>query len=389
LVQPSPYTPGEVARQVPGRAAQLSDIDERLSYMVDLRRLVGRVRVDVAPRGLGKTSLLREAQRHAEGRGALTIWATAGEELGLIAAIGEEIRRRTETWGSEARGRLRQLLEHLQLTLGVPGVAQVKASWQAQPGAPARGVREFETLIRETVRGALDEGRSGVVLFVDEIQAADPEGLRTLAYTWQHMQSEGPDVPAAIFAAGLPSVPEAIAAVVTFSERFAYRRLELLTNEAAQIALVGPARELGVRWERDALEAATSIAQGYPYSVQLIGDSTWAAAGHPDSGGSLTAEHVRDGQRRMQDDLNALFRARWEKCAPSEQQLMQAMAAHGDGPVRRADIAQYLGATTGDLSVPRARLIDKGIIDIAGHGQLQFTIPGFAAYVRDRTEGPR
>lgn len=385
-MQPSPYTPGEVARQVPGRGTQLSDIDERLSYMIDLRRLVGRVRVDIAPRGLGKTSLLREAQRHADARGALTIWVTAGEELGLIASTGEEIRRRTETWGSETRGRLRQLLENLQVTLGVPGLAQVKATWQAGSDAPVRGVREFESLIRETVRGALDEGRTGVVLFVDEVQAADPDGLRTLAYTWQHMQSEASDAPAAVFAAGLPSAPETIADVVTFSERFAYRRLEPLSSEAVQIALAAPAGALDVRWDDDALEAATKIAQGYPYSVQLIGDSTWAAAGHPDRGSSLTIEHVRDGRKRMRQDLNALFRARWEKCAPLEQQLMQAMAAHGDGAVRRADIAEYLGVATGDLSVPRARLIDKGIIDIAGHGQLQFTIPGFAGYVRGRTE---
>ena len=363
-------------------------MDERLSYMIDLHRLIGRVRVDTAPRGLGKTSLLREAQRHADGRGALTIWVTAGEELGLITSIGQEIQRRTESWASETRGRLRQLLEHLQVTLGVPGVAQVKASWPAEHDAPARGVREFQTLIRETVRGALDEGRTGVVLFVDEIQAADPDGLRTLAYTWQHMQSEEGDVPAAVFAAGLPSAPESIAAVVTFSERFAYRRLEPLPDEAVHIALAGPAGELGVRWEREALDVATSIAQGYPYSVQLIGDATWAAAGHPNSGATLTTAHVREGRVRMKEDLNALFRARWEKCAPSEQQLMQAMAAHGDGPVRRVDIAASLGVSSGDLSVPRARLIDKGIIDIVSRGQLQFTIPGFAGYVRGRTETP-
>jgi len=221
-VQPSPYTPGEVARQVPGRGTQLLDMDERLSYMIDLHRLVGRVRVDVAPRGLGKTSLLRQAQRHADGRGALTIWVTAGEELGLITSIGEEIRRRTETWASETRGRLGHLLENLQLTLGVPGVAQVKATVNttepAGAGAPVRGVREFELLIRETVRGALAEDRRGVVLFVDEIQAADQvvvlhrgkvlsngtagdlaggqRDVRGLAKAFLSMTAEGREVPA-------------------------------------------------------------------------------------------------------------------------------------------------------------------------------------------------
>jgi hypothetical protein len=41
-------------------------------------------------------------------------------------------------------------------------------------------------------------------------------------------------------------------------------------------------------------------------------------------------------------------------------------------------------ATT-DLSVPRARLIDKGIIDASSRGALIFTIPGFAEYVRAHT----
>ena len=59
-MQPSPYTPGEIARAVPGRAHQLAELDERLSVLVDLRRLVGRIRVDHAARGFGKTSLLRE-----------------------------------------------------------------------------------------------------------------------------------------------------------------------------------------------------------------------------------------------------------------------------------------------------------------------------------------
>ena len=102
-MQPSPYTPGEVARTVPGRFQQLADFDERLSSLVDLRRLVGRIRVDHAPRGFGKTSLLREYQRRAQERGALTVWVTAGESGGLIPQIAAEISRATAGWREEAR----------------------------------------------------------------------------------------------------------------------------------------------------------------------------------------------------------------------------------------------------------------------------------------------
>jgi predicted transcriptional regulator len=65
---------------------------------------------------------------------------------------------------------------------------------------------------------------------------------------------------------------------------------------------------------------------------------------------------------------------------------MRAMAGLGDGPVRRGDIAAAVGATSDELSVPRARLIDKGLVEVAGRGELDFTIPGFAEYVRSRTD---
>ncbi|MEO9138595.1 MAG: ATP-binding protein [Jatrophihabitans sp.] len=386
-MQPSPFTPGEVAREVPGRAVQLAQVDERLSYMADLRRLLGRIRIDIAARGIGKTSLLREMQRRAESRGALTAWVTAGESGGLIAAVAAELERVSSTWRGDTRKRLRDAVGRLTLTVGVPGVAQVEASGRPGRDAPVRGVREFEQAIRDAVLGALKHEHTGFVLFVDEIQSADPNGLRTLAYAWQHLQSEAVDLPAGVFAAGLPTTPERIAAVVTFSERFAYRTLDRLDENAATLALVAPARALGVEWEPAALAAAVASAQGFPYSVQLAGEATWTAAGFPEPGSLLTLAHVRAGESSMQADLDALFRSRWENATPSERRMLRAIAElGGDGAAQRADVATRLGATTEELSMPRARLLDKGLVQAAGRGRLQFTIPGFADYVLNRAE---
>lgn len=375
-----------MAREVPGRAIQLGEIDERLAYLTQLQRLVGRIRVDVAPRGLGKTSLLRQAQRNAEALGALTVWVTAGEEIGLVPAIAAEIRRRSEGWRAEARNKIRTMVDKLTVTVGVPGVAQVAAEW-SRTNHPARGVREFQELVTQTAHAARRESRTGLVLFVDEIQAADEPGLRTLGYAWQHLQSESADAPAAVFAAGLPNSPEAIGSVVTFSERFAYRPLERLTDEASMVALAGPARALGVEWDLPALQEAVRHAQGYPYTVQLLGDAAWTAAGRPDAGGRITAEHLRAARRAIRTDLDALCRTRWQKATPGEQELLRAMAALGDGPVRRAEVARVLGVSSDQLSVTRARLIDKGLIGAPARGELEFTIPGFAEYVRGRAEG--
>ncbi len=66
-MQPSPYTPGETAREVPGRETQLTDITGLLGRVALEHRFAGQVRVDVGPRGVGKTSLLRRAQRTRSG----------------------------------------------------------------------------------------------------------------------------------------------------------------------------------------------------------------------------------------------------------------------------------------------------------------------------------
>lgn len=354
-MQPSPYTPGEIARTVPGRSLQLAEVDERLSVLVDLGRLVGRIRVDHAARGFGKTSLLREYQRRATARGVSTIWVTAGEATGLTAQIAAELSRATSGLSEKTRKALHDRIATLELT----------------------GARALETVITAAA------GERPLLILIDEIQAADADGLRTLVYAWQHLQAEGQRVPAAVFAAGLPNAPEAIASIVTFSERLAYRPLGSLHREAEEIALVGPARALGVDWTQPAVDRALEIAQGYPYFVQLIADAAWTAAGRPDPGSSVSVTAVERGRIAMQADLAALYRARWSACAPAERRLLATIADLGDGPVPRSAIAAAMKTGSNQLSTPRARLIDKGLIQPADRGMLEFTIPGFAAFVRD------
>ena len=119
--------------------------------------------------------------------------------------------------------------------------------------------------------------------------------------------------------------------------------------------------------------------------MQLYGDATWSAAGYPDPGALLTVEHVERARMTVEADLAAMFRARWEKASPAEQDFLTTMASFGDQPVPRAQLAAAMGVTTDELGVPRARLIDKGLIDASGRGNLVFTMPGFAEYVRGLT----
>lgn len=387
-MQPSPYTPGEIARAVPGRGELIEEFNERLSLLVDLQRLIGRIHVAFGERGIGKTSLLRACQRLAEERDVLCIWVTAGERSGLIAQIVDGIREATSSWPQATAASIRQHLDALTVTVGVPGVASISA--KTKTSAPeAVGARALEKLIRATTE---DRKRvKALILFIDEVQSADADGIRTLAYAWQHLQAEASDIPAAVYAAGLPNAPEQIADAVTFSERFAYRPLEMLSIGAQVAALRDPASELNVRWEPDALEVAAELADGYPYAVQLYGDASWVAAGRPDAGGAITPRHVKTARTSVDRDLRNLFAARWANTTSNQRRFLVAVAwlQADDNAVERGDLADVLEVSSRSLSSVRARLIAKGLIRSEGHGRVTIPVPGFAGYIRELEDDPR
>jgi len=388
-MQPSPYTPGEIARAVPGRGELIEEFNERLSLLVDLQRLIGRIHVAFGERGIGKTSLLRAYQRLAEERDVLCIWVTAGEQSGLIAQIIDGIREATSSWPQATAASIRQHLDALTVTVGVPGIASVSAKTTRHAAPDAVGARALEKLIRATTE---DRKRvKALVLFIDEVQSADAEGIRTLAYAWQHLQAEAPNIPAAVYAAGLPNAPEQIADAVTFSERFAYRPLEMLSVGAQVAALRDPASELDVTWEPDALELAAELAVGYPYAVQLYGDASWVAAGRPDPGGAITPQHVKTARASVDRDLRNLFAARWANTTANQRRFLVAVAwlQANDDAVDRGDLADVLDVSSRSLSSVRARLIAKGLIRSEGHGRVTIPVPGFADYIRELEDDPR
>lgn len=387
-MQPSPYTPGEIARSVPGRGDLIAEFEERLSVLIDLQRLVGRIHVAHGERGIGKTSLLRAYQRRAEQRGALCIWVTAGEKSGLVSQIVKAIRRATSSWPRAAAAGIARHLDKVTISVGVPGVASLTTTTGAAAEPSEVEARELEEILRTLAKHR--DRVPALILFVDEIQSADADGIRTLAYAWQHLQAESPDLPAAVYAAGLPNAPEQIAAAVTFSERFAYRPLEMLSTGAQVAALSDPASDLGVSWSPEALERASELAAGYPYSVQLYGDATWTAAGRPDPGGSVTIGHVDQARNNVDRDMRALFAARWSSTTAAERKFLGALAwlQEGTDGVERSRLAGAQGLSSTGISTVRSQLLEKGLVHTEGRGRLRITIPGFVEFIREQEENP-
>lgn len=376
----SPYTPGQVAREIYGRDKILEDFKRDLAFQIVEPHLIGRIEVYSGPRGVGKTSLLRSAQSYAVSKGFETVWVTAGEGS-LLTSLIESLSGLTRSWKGELGDKLGELLESVRIQIGGISVGGVSGE-EAEITAPSRLLQEILIMAGQA---AVQRG-NGLIVFIDEIQAADAESLKAVAYAWQHLQSEAPNLPMAVFSAGLSHAQDVITDAVSFAERFSYQHLGNLSGRDSMEALRRPAADKGVRWDEEALEMALDSANGYPYFIQVIGDETWRSSGYPGAGTTIEAGQVRAALEGFNAMRNSFFRARWQKATPAEMSFLQAMAAEGDKPVKRASIAHAMGKQSDGLGVARRSLLDKGLIDTAGHGYVQFSAPGFARFIREEID---
>ncbi|WP_028659128.1 ATP-binding protein [Nocardioides insulae] len=388
---PDPYTPGEVPRVLIGREIELQRVRDRVSRVATFGEMGGPLLVFHAPRGVGKTSLLRTAQQQAAAVGCVCAWVACTRKLPFLPELAHATDRALVSAGVVAeepvRRRWRERLDRVSIEVGPPGVrvkGEIALDPDAPPPAPDRApIGALEDLLHDAATLARGEHGAGLILFLDELHAASADDLGVLLNAIQNLSGERERHPVAVVAAGLPVTPEAITRAATFGERSDFAALDLLSDEDARALLTAPAETLEIGWSADALELVTDECRGHPYLLQLLGSATWRAAS-PEAGDILTAEHVRAGVPAAQSQLDAMYRARWGVASPAERGFIRAMADLGDDNVGRAAIAARLGTDSRALSVPRESLIEKGVIEPVGHGLVRFTLPGFAEFVRHR-----
>jgi hypothetical protein len=123
---------------------------------------------------------------------------------------------------------------------------------------------------------------------------------------------------------------------------------------------------------------AVSFAAGQPYMMQLIGYHSWELAGDKslitlDDVSAATAPAQAEFDRAVTSQIVA-------KVSPDQRRLLEAMADLGT-PTRIGDIRERFGWSSQQAGTYRQRLIDAGAIRPAGHGLIEFAIPGLGAYV--------
>jgi hypothetical protein len=394
----NPYAPGAGQRppELAGRDDQLRAFDVVLERVA--RGRPERSLVLTGLRGVGKTVLLNAcrsaAVRKGWGTGKLEARPDQSLRRPLASALHQAVRELGHPETDQVDHALGVVRGFAQRETGPS--AKLRDQWS--PGIEAPVVRgradsgdieiDLVELLSDIGGLAADVGK-GVGVFIDEMQDLGADDVSALCAACHELSQNG--LPVIVVGAGLPHLPAVLSASKSYSERlFSYQRIDRLSRDAADRALVAPAAEEDAEFTPEALAAMYDATRGYPYFIQAYGRSVWDLAPRT----PITAEDVAVAGPEAETELAVgFFGSRYERATPAERDYLRAMAdaAVADaqdgvedpvGSVATADVAAVLGKKPQSLSPARDSLLKKGLIYSGERGRIAFTVPHFGRYLR-------
>lgn len=380
----NPFAPGAGSRppELAGRDAIMEDVSIALHRIAHGRHAQSVILMGL--RGVGKTVLLNELRRAAEGEGIVAVPIEAPEGQSLPSLIVPALRtallrldrgQAAMTLAKRGLGALARFVKAFKLSYG-----ELEASLDlGEPGVADNGDLEADLIDLIDVAGAAaGERGTALVLFIDELQYVPERELAALI-TALHRARQN-DRPITLVGAGLPQLAGQMGRAKSYAERlFVFAQIGPLPPDAARAALANPIRAEDCDITDDAVDQVLSVTRGYPYFLQEWGKQCWdAAASCP-----ITAADVAIASPAAIAALDAsFFRVRFDRLTPSEKRYLRGMAALGEGPYISSAIAEHLGKKPNAFGPVRASLIAKGMIYTPGYGETDFTVPLFDAFMR-------
>jgi hypothetical protein len=380
----NPFAPGAGSRppELAGRETVLESVSIALDRIRNGRHAQSSILMGL--RGVGKTVLLNEMRRAAEGEGIQCVPIEAPEGQSLPAMLVPALRtallkldrgQAAMTVAKRGLGALARFVKAFKLSYG-----ELEASLDlGEIGVADNGDLESDLIdLIDLVGAAAAERNTAVVLFIDELQYVQERELAALI-TALHRARQN-ERPITLVAAGLPQLAGQMGKAKSYAERlFLFTSIGPLDDDAATAAIVHPIEFEECSIEPDAVAKILSVTQGYPYFLQEWGKQCWEAADTC----PITAHDVDLAYPTAIAALDeSFFRVRFDRLTPSEKRYLRAMADLGEGPYSSTAVADHLGRKPSSFGPVRASLVAKGMIYTPGYGQTAFTVPLFDAFMR-------
>lgn len=377
----NPYTPDMGARPpfLAGRDSELAYFDEIIQQLGTGGTQKHLILTGL--RGVGKTVLLNEFEGRCDSAGWPGETCEVAEGSAIATIVARSARKAllqmnaTKRAGEAVRRALR-VLKAFSVTVGD---ATFSIDVEALEGVADSGdlASDMRDVMVEVGLAAKSQGL-GFALILDEMQNLPKADLEALIVGLHRAKQKG--LPVAFVGAGLPLLPALTGDAKSYAERgFEFREIGALGQVAATAALEEPARRQGVIWQAKAVDRVIGLAEGYPYFLQEYGRVAWKIR----RGDSVTAADIAAAEPIARDYLDEnFFSQRIGKLPIGEQRYMAAVAKLGDGPQGTAEVAAVLGRQQQETSGWRDRLIKAGLLYVPRRGQVDFTVPLCADYIR-------
>lgn len=382
----NPFSPNAGSRppELAGRA-DILELARVLMGRTQLRRSAQSLLL-TGLRGVGKTVILNEILRMAEGMGTIVpIYIEASENRGLAellaAPLKLELLKLNRLEGAKEAALkglsiLRNFLGTVKVSFGDVGIELDPAPGEGDSGDIQYDLR----VLLSAVAAAAGARNRAVLLLVDEVQYLSQPELEALVMSLHHMQQRA--LPLAMVGAGLPILAKLAGEAKSYAERlFKYPVVGALSPENIRQAIELPLSKEGISISDEALAAICRETGGYPYFIQEWGSQLWNYIERD----SIRLEDVLGVRSIVWNSLDAnFFRIRMERVTAAEKKFIYAMAecAATDGTCRVSDVADALGVESNAIGPRRSSLIHKGMVYSPGHGSIAFTVPMFVDFLK-------
>lgn len=381
----NPFSPG--AGSPPPELAGREGVLEQARVLLG-RMLVGRPEKSLlltGLRGVGKTVLLNEIERMAKAAGYRTILVEAHESKSLAALLAPHLRTllfdldRIAAAGNQVRRGIAVLKSFVGAIKVKVADIDIGIDIEPERGTADSGDLEADLPALFMVLAEAAQARGlGVAILIDEIQYFCAAELSALIMSMHKMQQR--KLPLVLLGAGLPILPSLAGESKSYAERlFDFPDIGPLPEGDAIQAIREPIEAAAESIDANACLEIYRTTLGYPYFLQEWGYQVWNHA----MASPITLQVVKEATALVSTRLDKnFFRVRFDRLTPTEKIYLRAMADLGAGPYRTGDVADKLGVKISAQGPVRASLIKKGMVYSTAHGEMDFTVPLFDAFMR-------
>ena len=380
----NPYTPGAgvTPTYLAGRDKVVLDIEKKLVSAKEGYSF--RPVIYYGLRGVGKTVLLNAVETQAKKLDILHCHIEVREQSNLIKSISTACNGFVKQLSlketmKEYASKLKALVMSFSTTWNpeektfTVGIDEFKEAALSGTGDLSNDITELLTNLGHYAKTA----KTAICFCIDEIQYAKRSELEALIAAMHRICQLR--LPVIIFGAGLPKVLKVMGDTKSYAERlFDYVEIGSLPKGDAEAAIVKPAEDFDVHYTNEAVEKIIGITGGYPYFIQEMCSVIWDLHNDKEITCDVVECYVDHTNRKLDESF---FSVRYDRCRQSERNFIAAMVKCKKLPCTLVNVANNMGKKTKEIGPVRSQLIDTGLIYSTHHGEIDFTVPQFAAYI--------